>query len=180
MMLAELLQSGNPLIQPQRARHPDEVINRPVGSVQDAEENPDSPIEENDFQIRNRERVQQFRELLRNISNRLNTDGNQEGGPAGPSQANNAENNTDDTSDSDSDIGDDSQNQGFLLIPRDPTNGSRPRIFSFRTQRSPMRQRRLQQLNSAEGENVPENARIHHNVKRLTHYIQESNAEQVK
>lgn len=194
MMLAELLQSGNPILQvPRQVRHPDEVINRPIGSVQDAEENPDSPVEEDDFHIRNRERVNEFREILRRISSRLNQRENEAENPEQAAQASGSSSGTapveqesrppigpdDTTEEEDSD--DDPQNHGFLLIPRDPTNGSRPRIFSFRTQRSPLRQRRQRELNSSsDAERIPDNARIHHNIKRLTHFVQESNSAPVR
>jgi len=197
MMLAELLQSGNPILQvPRQVRHPDEVINRPIGSVQDAEENPDSPVEEDDFHIRNRERVNEFREILRRISSRLNQRENEAENPeqaqaqaSGSSssltssapaeqESRHALGPDDTTEEEDSD--DDPQNHGFLLIPRDPTNGSRPRIFSFRTQRSPLRQRRQRELTSTDAERIPDNARIHHNIKRLTHFVQESNSEPVR
>ena len=197
MMLAELLQSGNPILQvPRQVRHPDEVINRPIGSVQDAEENPDSPVEEDDFHIRNRERVNEFREILRRISSRLNQRENEAENPeqaqaqaSGSSssltssapaeqESRHALGPDDTTEEEDSD--DDPQNHGFLLIPRDPTNGSRPRIFSFRTQRSPLRQRSQRKLTSTDAERIPDNARIHHNIKRLTHFVQESNSEPVR
>ena len=193
-MLAELLQSRNPILQvPRQVRHPDEVINRPIGSVQDAEENPDSPVEEDDFHIRNRERVNEFREILRRISSRLNQRENEAENPEQAAQASGSSSGTapveqesrpplgpdDTTEEEDSD--DDPQNHGFLLIPRDPTNGSRPRIFSFRTQRSPLRQRRQRELNSSsDAERIPDNARIHHNIKRLTHFVQESNSAPVR
>ena len=78
------------------------------------------------------------------------------------------------------------QNQGFLLLPADSSTGAPSRFFSFVTQRSSSQRRRRPSNNSSTpGVNKDtsevnlENAKIHHNVKRLTHYLQESNSDQV-
>ena len=77
---------------------------------------------------------------------------------------------------------DDDQNHGFLLLPADASTGTPSRIFSFVTQRS-QRRRRLptgtRSSNKDGSESSLENARIHQNVNRLTHYVQESNSDQV-
>ena len=86
---------------------------------------------------------------------------------------------TDDTSSN----SDDDQNHGFLLLPADASTGTPSRIFSFVTQRSHQRRRRLptgvRSSNKDGSESSLENARIHQNVDRLTHYVQESNSDQV-
>ena len=187
MFLAEMLQTGgNPIIVPP---HPDEVLQAPVPSLSRAVENPNEgqnnpPAPSGDFQIRNRNgnQVNEFLELLSRISNRNSTPN--EPGPSGrQAQAQNA---TEETSESSSD---EEQNQGILFIPPDPSTGSRPRFFSFVTQRSPVRRRRGQRRrpvnlagnsSSPENTNNTDNGKIHHNMKRLTHYIQELNSEQVR
>ena len=94
MMLAELLQAGNPLLQnnpiivPPQSAHPDEILQRPIPSVasnlssegQQASTSRASsasgiavaePNHPDEFQIRNRgNRVNEFLELLSRISNR--------------------------------------------------------------------------------------------------------------
>ena len=210
MMLAELLQSGNSIMQmPRVVPHPDEIISAPVQPMQDAVENPDSPVNENEFHIReNRDqRVSEFREILRRISTRLNERENNEenadqpqaSGSAGASAAAPPAPNPereeerprprprrrrghrvpigpDDTTEEDDT--DEDESRGFLLIPRNHANGTtRPRIFTFRTQRSLRHQ--SANLNRADTERIPDDARIDHNIKRLTHFLQESNSESV-
>ena len=77
---------------------------------------------------------------------------------------------------------DDDQNHGFLLLPADASTGTPSRIFSFVTQRSQRRRRvptGTRSSNKNGSESSLENARIHQNVNRLTHYVQESNSDQV-
>ncbi len=70
-----------------------------------------------------------------------------------------------DSSSSDSLGDDDEENQGFLLIPPNPGSGSGARVFYFGGSRASRRREPP----------LPDNAKIHYNVKRLTHFIQESN-----
>ena len=166
MMLAELLQAGNPLLQnnpiivPPQSPHPDEILQRPIPPLDRATSESQAstsrgsssgiavaePNHPDEFQIRNRgNRVNEFMELLSRITNRSpsSNDDNeapnnrQEEETMATAENPNANNDSSDNSD------DDEQNQGFLVIPSDPTTGSRPRFFSFVTQRSPTRRRRL-------------------------------------
>jgi len=213
MMLAELLQAGNPLLQnnpiivPPQSPHPDEILQRPIPPLDRATSESQAstsrgsssgiavaePNHPDEFQIRNRgNRVNEFMELLSRITNRSpsSNDDNeapnnrQEEETMATAENPNANNDSSDNSD------DDEQNQGFLVIPSDPTTGSRPRFFSFVTQRSPTRRRRLMETRrmalmenssrSGSGENstdIDPSAKIHHNIKRLSHFIQESNSD---
>ena len=179
-----------------------------------------SPNPSDGFHIRNRSnRVNEFLELLGRITNRPSQSNNEIQNEDAEESANNVSNNRSEGSSNreneqeaneendEENASEDEQNQGFLVIPSDPSTGSSPRFFSFVTQRSGSRRRRIddrRRMNNdenSEPSNEPsnshdtsanstasvqstssatsENAKIHHNIKRLTHYLQESNSDQV-
>jgi hypothetical protein len=181
--LAEFLRAVNPG-EEGTVQHPDAILQRFMPSVAmvDLDRSSGSePIAE--FHIRNRsennadnterqERVDELLNLFNRITRRPRTPQQQDQprneaepqpGPSGQQEGNDAAN-EESTADTSSD---DDQNHGFLLIPPDAVNGSRPRVFYFGAPRSPRRK--------ADETPLPDDAKIHYNTKRLTHYIQESN-----
>jgi len=119
-------------------------------------------------------RVGQFFQHLSRISNRIRSTEPQ----AESNDEPNSERNEDQEDASSPDEESDDRDYGFLVIPSDPTTGSRPRFFSFVTQRSSQR-RGANFRGGASGSSSSPSGRIHHNTKRLTHYIKESYSNQV-
>lgn len=191
MVLAEYLQSRSSVLR-QQPTHPDEVLQQPIPPTSNNDAAP-AAANLNEFRVRNREtsetdRFNELLDFLNRIASRrsqsaaadpqpaVNVNGPEEHPVPGPSRQRRRSPPRQDT-DSDNSVSDEeSPNRGFLLIPPDPVSGSRPRVFSFVSQRSPRRRPRPR---SRPESPLPENAKIHHNVKRLTHYIQESNSDQV-
>ena len=201
MILAEYLQSHDPLTH----SHPDEVLQRPLPPMASRHEEPSVAAVEaagvgeagdsnnpDQFRIRIRpdsDQVNRFLEILNRIANHVNNVDPQPGPSSGrrpeqrPAQQEQPQQAEESSSSSSSD---EEQNQGFLLLPADASTGAPSRFFSFVTHnRSSQRRRRPSNNSSPPGVNKDtseinlENAKIHHNVKRLTHYLQESNSDQV-
>lgn len=76
-----------------------------------------------------------------------------------------------DTSESD----DGEENPGFLLIPPDPTSGSSALVLYFGAPRASGHMGSRRKRSPDMFASLPDDARIHHNTKRLTHYVKESN-----
>ena len=131
------IQAGNPF--GASAPHPDEVLQRPIPPTSRSEASENEAENNDEFHVRNRNssRVNEFLELLSRISNRP-SENQPENRPEnqnnpGPSGTQQRPESSDDSSSENED-----QNQGFLVIPSDPSTGSRPRLFSFVTRRSPI------------------------------------------